>query len=609
MQLPHVRTNTMNQYVLKAAIDLVTHFVKRRVDAPPPTAKPPAARVEQHLNESLNWSKRIQFYGMSRAEETESATIPLRLNLEPRRFRGTNVEGHRTESDLLADDRNYLLLGDPGAGKTTTLKRIVQNMLLDEPVAVSDDYAFPIVLRLRELPPGESIVAAIATTLGIPFERLEKSEPRRTAGLWLADAQLHHAIADFLNESHAVLLLDGLDEAPADADGSLRRELQWLGFNTAGAKIVISCRTGDYTAMVEGYDLLEICPLDQSEIIAIARLWLNDPVPFVDELARVPYGDVADRPLLLTQLLFLYKRYGYLPDQPSQVYRRVISLLLQEWDAERGISRISRYARFDPDRKTAFLAGIAYQLTFKIKKKIFLESDLIEAYRAIHGRFQLPTSEVRQVIAEIETHTGIIAVAGQDSFEFSHLSLQEYLCADYLVREPHSEHLNDYLTGYPAPVAIAIALSSNPSIAFAALFLKDPTPPLENLGSFLSRLVLERPFFDVSPELGMAVMRLYRTFATKDDIGNLNRFVALPAVSDSVSGAFRYFDPVKNAGALARGCVRLNRSVDIDDVRGLHTPEFVFVPTWLIDELYLRGDANTAALVTELRTADIPHGA
>lgn len=610
----------MDSVVIKIAVDLVSHFVKTRLGAHA-DGDAPEVNVERHLSEALSWSRRIQFYGMSRAEETEAATIPLRLDVEPRRFRGRNTATQRTEADLLKDDRNYLLLGDPGAGKTTTLKRIVQRLLLDAPECAADHYQFPVVLRLRDMRAGESLCESIATTLGLRYEHVHKDEEvskkerlkpvdasgrvktARRAGLWIGNTPLHHVIAEFLNSGDVLLLLDGLDEAPPGFERKLRDELSWLGLNTAGGKIIVSCRTGDYMSVIDGFDLMEICPLDDQEIEAIATAWLSDPAPFIDELAKVPYGDIANRPLLLTQLLFLYKRYGYLPDQPNQVYRKVVSLLLQEWDAERGISRTSRYARFDPERKAAFLAAVAYHLTYKIQTTSFSEAELLDVYKTIHKRFQLPTMEARQVIAELETHTGIIAVGGYDTYEFSHLSLQEYLCADHLVREPHSQHLADYMRSYPAPVAIAVALSSNPSVTFAALFLGKLNVPYDEIASFLARVALERPFFDDSAELGVAIMKLYHDLGRTEAKASVDRLAALPCVLDAVGVGLEYYKPSHSRMTAGNEFIRLERTRALETVHGLRTPDVVYLPVTMLRDLYTRGDAHAASMMSAVRTA------
>lgn len=589
---------------IKVAGDIVSSYIKRRIDAPSPPEDDLTATIGLHLREALTWSQRIQFFGMSSAEETDAATIPLRLNLEPRRFRNPLRQINRNETDLLSDGKNYLLLGDPGAGKTTTLKRLVQSLLLESPSSDADQYAFPIVLRLRELSGRETVAEAIAAAIGLPFER--RAEADRVT-LLSGTRRLQDVIIEFMNSNKVVLILDGLDEVPGEPR-RLYGELGRLGLNVNGSKILLSCRSGDYARVIDGFDVLEICPLDPAETMAIAKAWLGEPGPFLADLQRLPYRDMADRPLLLTQLLYIYQRYGYLPEQPSQIYRRVISLLLQEWDAERGISRLSSYAQFDPDRKAAFLAAIAYYLTYKVKAKQFTTRDLESAYLRVRDRFRLPREQAAQVIQEIETHTGIIAAAGNGLFEFTHLSVQEFLCADYLSREPHSEHLNDYMMSYPAPVAITVALSSNPSITFAALMLK-PSRSAPASASFLSRLLLERPFFDVSASLGIAVMRLYRDAGAVRDMRDLlDDMLTFPAVLESISRGLAYYHVTRGTDPLPAGFVRLERvsrardtgptdeSVPRREAVPFKLPTVVTLPRRVLKQLAATGDHRAGEL-------------
>ena len=568
------------------AVEILIELFKRRKPDDAPAREAVVTNVERHLREVLAWSERIQFYGMARSRDVETSTVPLRLSNEPRRFRSVRRVETTTELELLSDASNYVVLGDPGAGKTTTLKRLARRLLLEQPDSANDAYQIPVVIRLRELKRGESISEGVASALGIPYEaRKIDSEPRRIE-LWVGDTRLPEVIADFLNAAAAVLILDGIDEVPTDEQYPVRTELTWFARNVSDGKVVASCRSGDYTTFLEGFDVVELCPLQQVDITTIATAWLGDPSAFLHDFSRVPYRDVADRPLLLTQLLLLYSRYGYLPEQPYLVYRKVVALLLQEWDAERGITRTSRYANFDRDKKAEFLAAIAHHLTCRVKTKVFGDYELLDAYKNVCRKFNLPSSEAKEVIAEIETHTGIIAVSGFNRYEFAHLSLQEYLCADYLVREPHSDLLTEYLASYPAPIAITVAMSSNSSNAFAALFLRTKTTPLTGVDSLLARLLLEKPMFEPSLPLGVAIMKLYRELSDRPEtLALLSRVTEFPNVGSSIEAAINCFRLDCDRNSLRAGFARFTRVNPMQNVRGFRTPEVIWLPLSLLERL------------------------
>src|SRR6185369_1597272 len=215
--------------------------------------------------------------------------------------------------------------------------------------------------------------------------------------------------------------------------------------------------------------------------------------------------------LLLMQLLYLFKEDGQLPEQPSLIYRKTIRLILKEWDNERSINRISNYSRFDPDIKIDYLSELAYLLTYKIKTKRFSEDHLIDCYSKMYNSYQLPEQDALLVTNEIESHSGIIVKSGHNHFEFSHLSLQEYLCANYLVREPYSDYIAVYVAEYPAPLAIATILASNASKWFASLILRPTVYSAfshQTIIDFIFRLLLEVPYFKRDIYLGCSMLRI-----------------------------------------------------------------------------------------------------
>jgi hypothetical protein len=320
--------------------------------------------------------------------------------------------------------------------------------------------------------------------------------------------------------------------------------------------------------------LYELAPLNSEEVRKIVGLSGIDPDRFLNALLSTPYSDLADRPLFLTQLLLIFQKYDYLPKQPSEVYRLITLLSLREWDAERGLARTSKYTDFSPDRKLLFLAAISYHLTFRIKQKVFSSNDLHRAYSQVCSRFDLPSNQASAVVAEVESHTGLIVASGHSEFEFCHLSLQEYLAAEYISRETHGIHLRDYLDQYTAPVAISIALASDPSIAFASLFLRGGMPDFKVSHSFLHRLVLEVPIFDVTPALGVAALRVFTDLSSgADGCALVGKLLALPGMKASAIRALGMYRQIAQPEGNPSSGIKIKRFTSLDIYHGLKTPD------------------------------------
>ncbi len=125
----------------------------------------------------------------------------------------------------------------------------------------------------------------------------------------------------------------------------------------------------------------------------------------IKEIQNSPFADTAIRPLNLAHLCAIYERIGKIPDKPKTVYKKIINLLLEEWDEQRSVKRNSSYANFETDRKFEFLSNLSFMLTTSLNRSVFSSADLIKVYKKIHKDFGLEADEMKQVVNELETHT------------------------------------------------------------------------------------------------------------------------------------------------------------------------------------------------------------
>jgi hypothetical protein len=571
---------------------------------PMPSADRLETSFHHHLAEASQWASRIQIEGMSRPRSIASETLPLTLTDRPRRFRRSHRmtrERHagekrippfvpRTfgdlrpfgEEQLLVEDDNFVLLGAPGAGKTTMLRRLVKQLFtFDENQPDHGYLSVPMVIVLREQASPTSLPEMVLRQLRLhadvrqildPVEtyearRLQAERQLRDVNEELA-ARERDIAAAILDTCEVVLFLDGLDEVAPEFRPCLERSIDLLARRCHRSKIIVSCRSGDYGGTFEGFTTVEICALEPAQVERISRLWLGDdadefltkikgssrsahwaePSPPWDSSTheadahrstareqQSAASELANRPLFLGQMLTVYENIGTIPDQPSALCRQMVRLVLQDWDRQNQAKRVSRYADFQSDAKMDFLYHFAFIVSFNIRKQRFDHQDLVCAYQEICGRFNLPRHQGDEVAREIETHTGIVAQVSYDGFEFSHLSIQEYLAGEYLARL--QSDFRHYFSTNPALVAVGVALSSDPGRTLLRL-LTEIDPTASSMLSFVTRLVQERPRFLPTTSLARAAIRLIQLAAEHRYIENPVRVLLR---DPSVMGSFVEF--------------------------------------------------------------------
>jgi hypothetical protein len=478
--------------------------------------------ISDHQQEVANWASEISFRDYPHGRKTKEVFVPLDIYLSRlrSRFGGESLEEVQLENVLLREGRSCVLLGQPGAGKTTAVKHICERFRT-EPGFLSD---FQILIRvqLRDLnlvtaTSGPEYIARFLQDL----LRLRISYPKELSGDDHADSRRalrDRILLDWLNSARAILLLDGFDEITLKARRELAiEEVRKFVPHMTNSAFVLTGRSGEFSYHLEKVDLFEIKPLNDKQIEVFSKQWLGNEhgLLFVEQLGKSPFRDTAIRPLTLAHLCVIYDKVKSIPKQPKSIYRKIVQLLLEEWDEQRLVVRESAYASFDNFRNAEFLAHLAYALTIKVKSSAFDRDSLVSCYRAIHENFALPLNDATKVVDELETHTGLFLQSGRDRFEFSHKSLQEYLTAEHIVRMATIPRNMIELQTMPTELAVAVAISSEPSEYLAELVFhrfNQIRMSLPFARSFVNRLLLEEPDFEVNEGVGYALLALYSQY-------------------------------------------------------------------------------------------------
>jgi len=351
------------------------------------------------------------------------------------RFGLSQVEAERMPGlDAVQMYQKLIILGKPGAGKTTFLKHLA--------IQCSDGQfepeRLPIFVTLKDFAEAEGKPSLLEY---ISQQDVQYYAPPTIESLheqWIAD---FYTIFD---AGKALLLLDGLDEVRTEDHHRVIREIREFSQQFWANLFVITCRIAAWEYTFEKFTEVEVADFDESQVVAFARKWFKDKSmyaeTFLKHLNQNPrIKQLTVSPLLLTLVCLAFEESGDCPSSRSELYKEGIDALLKKWDAKRGIQRDQVYRKLSPQRKEdllSYIAAIAFRQKNYFLRKIEIERHITDYIRNLSKanpaieELQLD-SEV--ILQSIEAQHGLLVERAKGIFSFSHLSFHEYFTTREIV--------------------------------------------------------------------------------------------------------------------------------------------------------------------------------
>ncbi|MBZ6475766.1 NACHT domain-containing protein [Streptomyces griseocarneus] len=360
----------------------------------------------------------------------------------------------------LAGRERVLLRGGAGSGKTTLLQRLAVAAARRDP-ASSPAFLHDLVPFLL---PVRSLVREPA--LPRPDQLLDATRSPLAGG---APPGWAHRV---LGAGRGLMLLDGIDEAPADDRPRIRAWLADLIAAFPANRWIVTARPSAVAQAwlaMEGFTELALAPMTRQDIQAFVHRWFDmvrQEVP--DSFGRVRVEDfresltvalatrreltgLATNPLMCTLICATHMhRHGHLP-HGMELYRAVLDMLLSRRDEERDIGR-PEGVRLSPEAQAQVLQHIAYWMLRNGRTEISTAQAVTLVVRVLPAMPRLgPAGGADQVLRHLIARTGLLTVHGE-SVGFVHRTLQDYLAAraavdgediGMLVRNAHEEQWQD----------------------------------------------------------------------------------------------------------------------------------------------------------------------
>lgn len=337
--------------------------------------------------------------------------------------------------DAVEKYAKLMLLGKPGAGKTTFLKHLsIQCITGDVLVRL-----VPIFVTLKDF----SEAANQVSLLEYINQQLTEYELTSTQ------------IANLFSWGRVLFLLDGLDEVQEKDTFRIFKEIRELSDKLNDNHFVITCRIAAKEYTLEKFTEVEVADFDEEQVQAFVTNWFKAKDSDLDQQflqqlkENEPIKELASNPLLLTLLCLEFEESGDFPNDRAELYKRATNTLLRKWDAKRGIQRDIVYHQLSVQRKENLLSYIA--LTTFEKGDYFFKQRQIEQYIADYIQ-NLSEAETNQetlqldseaVLKSIEAQHGLLVERARGIYSFSHLTFQEYFTARSIVNSANPQAIND----------------------------------------------------------------------------------------------------------------------------------------------------------------------
>ncbi len=431
--------------------------------------------------------------GIATRESAASAHYSDRLYVVPD-FSETYIDPQALEdqwpevlglNDLTKGYKRLFLLGDPGMGKTTLVRRLATLMSNASNKAFSPDGTpmVPFPLTLREInfagvDSWEKLLAAYFTLP--PYQKLTY------------DPEL---ILKVFESGQAFVLLDGLDEVNAPALRKLLSDLAlegmerfpdctwWftsriVGFNQAvflreveygewekNYKIVVVDNDGTKLKMIrdqyedslvnQTYPQLYLAPFSNAHIRRFMSLWFDVQEPnemmrqqglekFMESLAdheRIQH--LARTPNLLTMMAIFFRMNQRFPDGRIELFKTIAKAYLDGINRKRNIKaqhRLSYAIQFQcmaalalemQAMRAASDEKEHVQLTIVEDRAVEIFCQTFQATSRNHTEAEI-AEQVAQYFRSLHYRSEILIPKTSDSYGFFHLSYQEYFAAEAL---------------------------------------------------------------------------------------------------------------------------------------------------------------------------------
>ncbi|KJU81302.1 signal transduction protein with Nacht domain protein [Candidatus Magnetobacterium bavaricum] len=418
--------------------------------------------------------------------------------------------------EALKGYKKVVILGDPGAGKTTMLKHVTLQ-LADK--GIEGVKGIPIFVTLRDY------INKFKPDL---LDYLDEDLLRRYG--------FNHArkyLEGEFKSGNVALFFDGLDEVSANYNKVIE-VINNVATKYANCYIAVTCRKAGWRGGIkESFKTFEVLGFTPADITNFVEKWFLGETEKARELnrelaRRERIKSIIGNPLLLSFVCILYSKLNTFPERRLTLYERCVNVLLNDWDESRGIERRSI---FDQEKKKQLLQEIAYRF-FIAGKNDFNRDELIRAIEECLPVLYLKQEDAADILQEISANHGLLKEQPDGLYGFIHVMVQEYFAAcEIYDRRDYKIAIENSFNPFWEEVTLLLAGIGNSTKLIKGIFEKTDDIFDHNL-RFAGSCLAEKPTLKGDTNLRSAILKKLRDVVNKSKY-KLNKDKAINVLAEN----------------------------------------------------------------------------